>query len=96
MSKFYQVSAQLLEKILKQKTSVKNAILSETRVEDKKRCMALICHTLEYRDAIESIIDRSKIESYEKHVLIISLSYIQPDLSECECRDLMIVTEMSR
>ncbi|CAJ0637645.1 15651_t:CDS:10 [Entrophospora sp. SA101] len=64
---FYKQAAEILEKLLSHKGSIKSLTLADN-IKEKKKMYAIICETLKYKDVLNIIIENSGFLGLEKKV----------------------------
>ncbi|CAJ0756360.1 22562_t:CDS:2, partial [Entrophospora sp. SA101] len=62
---FYKQAAEILEKLLSHKGSIKSLTLADN-IKEKKKMYAIICETLKYKDVLNIIIENSGFLGLEK------------------------------
>ncbi|KAG2183694.1 hypothetical protein INT43_006705 [Umbelopsis isabellina] len=63
---FYQQAASILDRLSQQKGTIKGLTLGDNKIKDKKKMYAIVCETLKYKEAINNIMDASKLLTIEK------------------------------
>ncbi|RUS21547.1 S-adenosyl-L-methionine-dependent methyltransferase [Endogone sp. FLAS-F59071] len=63
---FYRQAETILDKLLRREGTIKSLTLGDDSVKDKRRMYALVCETLKYKEALNVVIDSSKLLQVEK------------------------------